>query len=81
MSMLFAKFLWILAVIAFIANAAMLLASLIPASRADIPFIGKAADFCRHARKNALIGLLVSLAVFLIVYPRAGKKTACCRLQ
>ena len=76
MSMLFAKFLWILAVIAFIANAAMLLASLISASRAGIPFIGKAADFCRHARKNALIGLLVSLAVFLIVYPRAGKKNA-----
>lgn len=74
MCMLFVRILWILAVIAFAANAVMLLAGLIPASGAGIPFIGKAAGFCRHARKAALIGLIVSLAVFLIAYPRAEEK-------
>lgn len=74
MRMLFAKVLWILAVVAFAASAVILLAGLIPAGSAGIPFIGKTAGFCRHARKAALIGLPVSLGIFLIAYPRAEKK-------
>ncbi|MGN0746690.1 MAG: hypothetical protein ACI4ML_08445 [Aristaeellaceae bacterium] len=69
--MLFVRILWILAAIVFAASAVMLLAGLIPAGN---PFIGKAAGFCRRVRKAALAGLLVSLAVFLIAYPRAEKK-------
>lgn len=73
--MLFVRILLILAVIVFAANAILLLGGLIPPSRVGIPFIGKAAGLCRHARKAALIGLLVSLAILLIAYPLAGKKT------
>ena len=72
--MLFAKTLLILAVIAFAVNAAMLLAGLIPSGGAEISFIGKAAGFCRHARRGALIGLLVSPGIILIAYPRAEEK-------
>ncbi|MGN0996067.1 MAG: hypothetical protein ACI4PG_04090 [Candidatus Ventricola sp.] len=70
--MLFVQILWILAVIAFAASAVLLLGGLIP-SGAGVSFIGKAAGFCAHTRKGALIGLLVSLAVLLIAYPRAEK--------
>lgn len=73
MRMLFVRILWILAVIVFAASAVMLLGGLIP-SGAGISFTGKAAGFCRHARKAALIGLLVSLAVLLIACPRAEEK-------
>ena len=72
--MLFARILCFLAVIAFVANAILLLGGLIPPSRAGISFISKAADFCRHSRKYALIGLIVSLGILLIAYPRAEKE-------
>lgn len=57
MRMLFAGILWRLAVIVFAANAVILLADLIPACGAGIPFTGKTAGFCRRARKAALIAL------------------------
>ena len=57
MCMLFAGILWRLAVIVFAAHAVILLAGLIPACGAGIPFTGKTAGFCRRARKAALIAL------------------------
>ena len=74
MRRLIVRILWILASIALASSAAMLLVGLIPATGAGIPFISKVAGLCRHARRAALIGLLVSLAVFLIAYPRAEEK-------
>lgn len=74
MSMPYIQILFIFSVIAFVASAVMLLVGLIPAGCAGIPFIGKAAGLCRHARKYALIGLIVSLMLFLIAYLRAEEK-------
>ena len=62
MRMLFAGILWRLAVIVFAANAVILLAGLIPACGAGIPFTGKTAGFCRRARKAALIALAATTA-------------------
>lgn len=74
MRMLIVRILWILASISLASSAAMLLVGLIPATGAGIPFIRKVAGLCKHARRAALIGLLVSLALFLIAYPRAEEK-------
>lgn len=60
--MFFSRILWILAVIAFATGEVLLLAGLIPAARSET-FIGKAVGLCRHARKGALVGLLVSLGI------------------
>ena len=62
----------ILAAIAFAANAVLLLAGLMPTGGAGTSFIGRAVGFCRHARKPALIGLIVCAAVLLMAYARAG---------
>ena len=72
--MLFVRMLLVLAAIALCASAVMLLAGLIPPGGAGIPFIARAAGLCRRARRGALIGLIVSLAVLLLAYPSAGKQ-------
>ena len=71
--MFFSRRLWILAVIAFATSEVLLLAGLIPAARSET-FIGKAVGLCRHARKGALVGLLVSLGIIMVAYPRAEEK-------
>lgn len=63
--MFFSRILWILAVIAFATSEVLLLAGLIPAARSET-FIGKAVGLCRHARKGALVGLLVSLGIIML---------------
>lgn len=73
MSVFFSRILWILAVIAFATSEVLLLAGLIPAARSET-FIGKAVGLCRHARKGALVGLLVSLGIIMVAYPRAEEK-------